>query len=143
LKAGNFGTFNKFKQAIQTAFIPINDKEVAKTELQTLCQGNKRIKEYIVQFIIIAACTGLTEDSALIKYFINGLHPKLMECVYTMEKPPTILEGWMRAASLFEGNWRQAHVIAGRNKRVEALSQPLFLTTYPRSHPPGTQMPWT
>jgi hypothetical protein len=36
LKAGNFGTFNEFKQAIQTAFTPINDKGVAKTELQTL-----------------------------------------------------------------------------------------------------------
>jgi hypothetical protein len=54
--------------------------------------------------MIISARTGLTEDSALIEYFIDGLHPKLMECVYTMEKPPSTLEGWMRAASLFDGN---------------------------------------
>jgi hypothetical protein len=55
--------------------------------------------------MIIAARTGLTKDSALIEYFIDGLHPKLMEHIYTMEKPPT-LEGWMRAASLFDRNWR-------------------------------------
>jgi hypothetical protein len=54
--------------------------------------------------MIVAACTGLTEDNMLIKYFIDGLHPKLMECIYTMEKPPFMLEGWMRAASLFDGN---------------------------------------
>jgi hypothetical protein len=106
LKAGNFGTFDEFKQAVQTAFTPIDDKGVAKTELHTLQQGDKRIEKYIAQFMIIAAHTGLTEDSVLIEYFINGLHPKLMEHVYTMEKPPTTLEGWMRAASLFDGNWR-------------------------------------
>jgi hypothetical protein len=55
LKAGNFGTFDKFKQAVQTAFTPIDNEEVAKTELQTLHQGDKRIEEYIVQFTIIAA----------------------------------------------------------------------------------------
>jgi hypothetical protein len=36
LKARNFGTFDEFKQAVQTAFTPINDEGVAKTELQTL-----------------------------------------------------------------------------------------------------------
>jgi hypothetical protein len=106
LKARNFGTFDEFKQAVQTVFTPIDDEGVAKTELQTLCQGDKRIKEYIAQFMIIAAHTGLTKDSALIEYFIDGLHPKLMEHIYTMEKPPTTLEGWMRAASLFDRNWR-------------------------------------
>jgi hypothetical protein len=75
-------------------------------ELRTLHQGDKRIEEYIAQFTIIAACTGLTEDSVLIEYFIDELHPKLMECIYTMEKLPSTLEGWMRAASLFDGNWR-------------------------------------
>jgi hypothetical protein len=36
LKAGNFGTFDEFKQAVQTVFTPINDEGVAKTELCTL-----------------------------------------------------------------------------------------------------------
>jgi hypothetical protein len=97
-------------------FTPIDNEGVAKTKLQTLHQGDKRIEEYIMQFTIITACTGLTEDSALIEYFIDGLHPKLMEHVYTMEKPPSTLEGWVRAVSLFDGNWRQARVIANRNK---------------------------
>jgi hypothetical protein len=39
-----------------------------------------------------------------------------MERVYTMEKPPSTLEGWMRATSLFDGNWRQVCMIANRNK---------------------------
>jgi hypothetical protein len=116
LKAGNFETFDKFKQAVQTVFTPIDDEGVAKTELCTLRQGNKGIEEYIAQFTIIATHTGLTKDSVLIKYFIDGLHLKLMERVYTMEKPPTTLEGWMRAASLFDGNWRCACAIANWNK---------------------------
>jgi hypothetical protein len=36
LKARNFGTFDKFKQAVKTAFTPIDDEGVAKTELHTL-----------------------------------------------------------------------------------------------------------
>jgi hypothetical protein len=125
LKARDFGTPNKPKQAVQTAFTPIDDKRVAKTELQTLRQGDKRIKEYIVQFTIIAARTGLTKDNALIKYFIDRLHPKVMELVYTMEKPPSTLEGWMRAASLFDGNWRQACAIANRNKSGSLKPTPI------------------
>jgi hypothetical protein len=125
LKAGNFGTFDKFKQAIQTAFTPIDDEGVAKTELRTLRQGDKRIEEYIAQFTIIAARTGLTKDSALIEYFIDRLHLKLMECVYTMEKPPSMLEGWMRATSLFDGKWRRAHTIANRNKSGSVKPTPV------------------
>jgi hypothetical protein len=33
LKAGNFGTFDNFKQAVQTAFTPIDNEGVAKMEL--------------------------------------------------------------------------------------------------------------
>jgi hypothetical protein len=65
--------------------------------------------------MIIAAQTGLTEDSALIEYFIDRLHLKLMECVYTMEKLPSTLEGWMRAMSLLMETGGR-HVIANRNK---------------------------
>jgi hypothetical protein len=36
LKVGDFGTFDEFKQAVRTAFTPINDEGVAKTELRTL-----------------------------------------------------------------------------------------------------------
>jgi hypothetical protein len=125
LNTGNFGTFDEFKQAVKTAFTPIDDEGVAKTELRTLRQGDMRIEEYIAQFTIISARTGLTEDSALIEYFIDGLHPKLMERVYTMEKPPTTLEGWMRAASLFDGNWRRAHAIANRNKSGSLKPSPV------------------
>jgi hypothetical protein len=39
LKARDFGTFDKFKQAVRTAFTPIDDEGVAKTELRTLQQG--------------------------------------------------------------------------------------------------------
>jgi hypothetical protein len=126
LKAGNFGTFDEFKQAVQTVFTPIDDEGVAKMELQTLHQGNKKIEEYIAQFMIITAHTGLTEDSALIEYFIDGLHPKLIEHVYTMEKPPSTLEGWMRASSLFDGNWRQARAIANWNKSGSIKPTPVL-----------------
>jgi hypothetical protein len=125
LKARDFGTFDEFKQAVRTVFTPINDEGVAKTELCTLQQGNMRIEEYIAQFTIISAHTGLTEDSALIKYFVDGLHLKLMERVYTMEKPPTTLEGWMRAASLFDGNWRRARAIANWNKSGSVKPAPI------------------
>jgi hypothetical protein len=119
------GLLTSSNKLFRTAFTPIDDEGVAKTELRTLRQGDTRIEEYIAQFTIIAARTGLTEDSALIEYFINGLHPKLMEHVYTMEKPPTTLEGWMRAASLFDGNWRRACAIANWNKSGSVKPTPV------------------
>jgi hypothetical protein len=70
--------------------------------------------------MIISACTGLTKDSALIEYFINGLHLKLMEHIYTMEKPPSTLEGWMR-----DGNWRRAHTIANQTKSGSVKPTPV------------------
>jgi hypothetical protein len=96
-----------------------------------------RIEEYIVQFTIISARTGLTKDSALIEYFIDGLHLKLMEHVYTVEKPPTTLEGWMRAALLFDGNWRCAHAIANRNKSgsVKLTPVPDYIPSVPTRDP--------
>jgi hypothetical protein len=42
-----------------------------------------------------------------------------------MEKPPTMLEGWMRAASLFDGNWRCACAIANRNKSGSVKLSPV------------------
>jgi hypothetical protein len=42
-----------------------------------------------------------------------------MERVYTMEKPPTTLEGWMRAASLFD-EIGDAHARSRIGTRVEA-----------------------
>jgi hypothetical protein len=96
-----------------------------------------RIEEYIAQFTIISARTGLTEDNVLIKYFINRLHPKLMEHVYTMEKLPTTLEGWMRVALLFDGNWRRACVIANQNKSgsVKPTPVPDYVPNMPTRDP--------
>jgi hypothetical protein len=42
-----------------------------------------------------------------------------------MEKPPSTLEGWMKSASLFDGNWRQAHTIANRNKSGSSKLTPV------------------
>jgi hypothetical protein len=96
-----------------------------------------RIEEYIAQFTIISARTGLTKDSALIEYFIDGLHPKLMECVYTMEKLPTTLEGWMRATSLFDGNWRCTRAIVNQNKSgsVKPTPVPDYVPNVPTRDP--------
>jgi hypothetical protein len=107
-----FPTFENLKKTILMAFSPIDNEGVAKTELHVLKQGEKQIKEYIAEFSVVANRTNITEDTALVEYFINGLHPKLLERVFTMESPPTTLQGWKKAASKFNGNYRRAHAIA-------------------------------
>jgi Retrotransposon gag protein len=87
-----------------------------RTELKELKQGQGDLKDYIAQFKILKGRCGITNNTALIEYCMDGLHPKILEKVFGKDNIPDTLDRWIDAASKFDGQWRRAKVIAGKAK---------------------------
>jgi hypothetical protein len=81
--------------------------------MKTLKQGDD-LEDYINQFLILKTRSGLTEDTALIEYFMDGLKPALLDKIFTMENVLTTLNGMIKAAAKYEGNWKRAKAITGK-----------------------------
>jgi Retrotransposon gag protein len=64
---------------VTAAFEPIDDQGAACTQMKNLKQGTSRVQDYISQFRILKGWSGLTDDASLIEYFMDSLHPKLLE----------------------------------------------------------------
>jgi Retrotransposon gag protein len=107
----DFGTWNTFRAAVTSAFEPIDDQGAARTQMKNPKQGTSGVQDYISQFRILKGGSGLTDDTALIEYFMDGLHPKLLEKVYGIETVPITLKNWMKAAAKWEGQHRHAQAI--------------------------------
>jgi Retrotransposon gag protein len=112
----NLGTWADLKAAIKKAFSPIDDAGMVRTELKELRQGQGDLEDYITQFKILKGRCGITNDTALIEYFMYGLHPKLLKKVFGKDNVPDTLDRWIDAASKFDGQWRRAKAITGKAK---------------------------
>jgi Retrotransposon gag protein len=107
----DFGTWDAFKAAVTAAFEPIDNQGATRTQMKNLKQETSGVQDYISQFRILKGRSGLTDDASLIEYFMDGLHPKLLEKVYGMETVPATLEYWMKAVAKWEGQHRHAQAI--------------------------------
>jgi hypothetical protein len=112
----NFGTWAGFKQELLLHFFPVDDAGVARTEIRHLKQGSRPVEEYISEFHILTNCTQIVSEPTIIKYFMEGLNPKLFEKVHTMENVPVTIAGWYAAASKFDRNYRRVLAITGKYK---------------------------
>jgi Ty3 transposon capsid-like protein len=116
LEQGNrewLGTWQGFVTEVKEAFPPIDNAGSAWMEIKTLKQGDN-LEDYINQFFILKTRSGLTKDTALIEYFVDGLKPALLDKIFTMENIPNTLNGVIKAVAKYDGNWRRAKAIAGR-----------------------------
>src|ERR1700676_2656660 len=111
---GTFGNWADFERALKTAFSPIDSEGTARTKLRHLKQGSGGLDNYIAEFRILVSKCGITDNTSLIEYFMEGLNPKLLERVYFTETMPTTIQGWYEAANKFDGQSRRAKAIADR-----------------------------
>ena len=81
--------------------------------MKTLKQ-EEDLEDYITKFLILKSRAGINDDTILIELFMDRLEPALLEKVFTMENIPITLDGMIKAASKFDGNWRWARAIAGK-----------------------------
>jgi hypothetical protein len=104
---------------LTTAFSPVDDAGTARTQMKNLKQSScDSLEDYVSKFRILKDRTGITEDTALVEYFMDGLNTKILEKVFNMENVPTTLENWFKAAAKYDGQWRRAKAIIGKVKET-------------------------
>ena len=114
----NLGTWVACKQALENAFLISDIPGNAQAKLQTLKQTG-RADEYIGQFWILAQWSKITKETVLIKYFMEGLKPKLLEKIYSLQTIPTTIKNWYSHACRFDNQWSWVQEIIGRQCGVQ------------------------
>src|ERR1700733_4750118 len=126
----NFGTWLDFVKVFKEGFTPINEAGNAHLKLKGFKQGERDVKDYISDFRIYAAKSGSTSDEVLSEYFMDGLHPRLLEKVFNMEKLPVRISEWFTAASKYNAQWRHVHAIVGKiRKETPAIQKQNYPTS--------------
>ena len=74
--------------------------------------------EYIEQFKIWTADSGVCQDGQLIKWFHQGLPAPLRNRILNTNNKPTTIGGWYAYASKFDNQWHHANTISKRLKGV-------------------------
>ena len=93
LTASNFGTWDDFKKEIEKAFSPVNSEGTVHLKLKYLKQGEKQpIDKHISQFCILISKCRITDNKALINYFMDRLTGKLLEKIHLMQNMPTTID---------------------------------------------------
>jgi hypothetical protein len=110
-----WGSWADLETELMTAFSPSDKKGDARTKLKTLrMKGGMTADKYIAEFQTTKSQSGINEDAALIKYFMEGIPIPLMEKINTLDNVPTTLDDWMKFASRFDNLYRCTKVITAR-----------------------------
>lgn len=92
--------------AIQDHFKPINEQAEARHQLKTSRQGSLTAEEYTAKFKQWAKKAQITEDSALIGYFQDGIQKGLSNRIKLNVVPnPTTIQAWYKHAAQHDSNW--------------------------------------
>ena len=125
-----FRSQGDFLKIFKEGFAPIDEAGNAHLKLKTLKQGEQTAKDYISDFCIYASKLGITADEALSEYFIDGLQPRLLEKIFTIEKLSVKIADWFIAALKYDSQWHCARAIIGK------IHKELPIPTYDQSTSP-------
>jgi retrotransposon gag protein len=139
INPANFGTYANFETEVKTAFSPVQAAESARIKLRNLKQ-EKSLDDYIAKFRIYSAQSGLIGDVILIEYFMQGLHPRLLDRILGMDTVPTTLDDWFAKAAKFDANYHRAKAISGRIRASFTERKSDHIPVY-RAPPPPARDP--
>jgi hypothetical protein len=105
------------------AFSPVSNTAAARAEMKMLYQ-DKLVDNYIVQFRMTTARTGIREEAALIKFFLDRLEEPIVKQIFLMETFLTFLkEMYMAAAQIYQSlQWAKSILAKGRD-RTRAMAK--------------------
>ena len=133
----NLGTYANFRVELLKAFSASDVPGNARAELRNIKQGGSA-DEYVSQFRILAGRSKITDDTALIEYFMEGLKPKLLEKIYALPTIPTTIDDWYTYASRFDNQWTRVKEIIARNKGTTyTQKKPTYAARYTGTHDPN------
>lgn len=113
INAPAWGTYDDFIKELKKAFEPSDLAGEARSKMKYLRQTGTA-DEYIAEFRTLVSNTNITEDEALIEYFMEGISPKLVEKIYALETVPTTMADWYKHASRLDNQWRRGRAIVNR-----------------------------
>src|SRR5882762_4491979 len=103
-------TFNKFKKRFFDSFGDPNKKANALTKLEHHIQGRKSLEQYVTEFQVLVAETGLTEEDYLVRRLVLSLNEQLKDKMATNGDPLWLLDkhisqlcSWQSAWDTYEG----------------------------------------
>ena len=116
----NLGTAAAFTTALKDAFFSLDVTGNAQAGLWNLKQTGSTDK-YVSQFWILARWSGIISSIALIKYFMEGLKPSILDKIYALEKIPTNITRWYTQASRINNQWHWVQEIKAKKKGINLL----------------------
>ena len=78
LAKSTFPTWASFKIEVDAAFSPISAAAEARMNLKNLAQDGP-VDDYIAKFHILANSSGITQEEALIEFFLDGLKEEILK----------------------------------------------------------------
>jgi hypothetical protein len=113
-KKPDFGKFDDFLKKIKEAFSSSDSEGEARAQLRQLRQGTGQVDDYIAQFRILAGRSKVTDNKALIEYFMEGIHKSILQKIFALETVPTTIKDWYEKASRFDSQYRRFQEISKR-----------------------------
>ena len=127
----DFGTLANFVDLLNNAFSVADSEGEARAQLRQLRQDKGTADEYISQFRILSGRSKITEDNSLIEYFMEGIHPAILERIFGLAKVPTTITAWCDHAARFDSQYRRLQEIKGRKKGTPfPAKKPSFTPRY-------------
>ena len=112
----NFGTYKDFLAKVHKAFAAADIEGDARAALRQLRQGNGTVDEYNSQFRIIAGRAKITDDTALIEYYMEGLNAGTLSKIFAQSTIPKKIDEWYEQASKYDAQFRRIKEILARRR---------------------------
>jgi len=112
----DYGKFVDFLLNIKGAFSTADSEGEAQAQLWQLKQGKGTADKYISQFQILAGWSRISDDKALIEYFMEGIHTLILSKIFALDKIPTSIQEWYDKASWFDTQYQRFQEISSQNK---------------------------
>ena len=97
-----YGTLKAFIDRLKEAFDLADAEGDARAKLRKLRQGKESVDEYISQFRVLAGKAKMTDDKALIEYFMEGINQGILTKIFSLKTLPTTISQWYVKASKFD-----------------------------------------
>jgi hypothetical protein len=105
-----FFSWREFERDFSSKFCPRNEATAALTKIESTCyyQGRKAVDDYIDEFSELIDEAGYTDGLSIVINFWKGLDQDIQDHIAEMVQgrpDDKNLEGWYKAARMFEANW--------------------------------------
>src|SRR5271168_2148940 len=145
----DFGSLKQFTDNLRRAFEASDSEGDARAKLRQLKQGKDSVDDYVAQFRILAGKARMTDNAALMEYFMEGVNTGILQKVFAQDKLPTTITEWYEQTSRLDSHYRRVQEILGRRRGTSGNAQTMndkkkpFIPKFTPKEQDPTQWMWT